>query len=151
VIFLFLKVKLYAILLLALARLILFSNRGSLRRSESKHKEAYCCYIVTATHTIISHCVIFEGLLLLRKAAKQRRELSQKKKKLIRQDATDPEQKAVTDYKDQVDSTPPTPNPSTGKLKSKRTNTTTTDITTRNPISEQRPQEIAHVTYLALI
>ena len=33
-----------------------------------------------------------------------------------------------------------------GKLKSRRTNTTTTDITTISPISEQRPQAIAHVT-----
>jgi len=40
---------------------------------------------------------------------------------------------------------------STGKLKSKRTNTTATDITTRGPISEQRPQKIAHVTYLTPI
>jgi len=47
--------------------------------------------------------------------------------------------------------TRPHPTPSTGKLKSKRTNTTTTDITTRSPISEQRPQEIAQVTYLTLI
>jgi len=37
---------------------------------------------------------------------------------------------------------------STGKLIDRRTNTTTTDITTRSLISEQRPQEIAHVTYL---
>jgi len=40
---------------------------------------------------------------------------------------------------------------STGKLINRRTNTNTTNITTRNPISEQRPQEIAHVTYLTLI
>jgi len=74
------------------------------------------------------------------------------KKNLIRQDATDPKQKAVTDYKEQVDSgqTPPPPPPSTGKLEWRRTNTTTTDITTRSPISEQ-PQEIAHVTYFTLI
>jgi len=50
------------------------------------------------------------------------------KKRLIRQDPTDPKQKAVKDYKEQVDRH--TPTPSTGKLKSKRTNTTTTDITT---------------------
>jgi len=62
-------------------------------------------------------------------------------KKLIRQDATDPKQKAVTDYKEQLDSH--TPTPSTGKLKSRRTDTTTTDITTKSPISEQWPQEIA--------
>jgi len=71
-------------------------------------------------------------------------------KKLIRQDATDPKQKAVTDYKEQVDRHTPTPNPYTRKLISRRTNTTTTDITTTSPISEQRPQEIAHVTYLTL-
>jgi len=71
-------------------------------------------------------------------------------KKLTRQDAIDLKQKAVTDYKEQVDRRPPPPT-STGKLKSRRTNTTTTDITTRNPISEQRPQEIAHVPYLTLI
>ena len=59
--------------------------------------------------------------------------------KLTRQDATDPKQKAVTDYKEQVDRHPP---PSTGKLKTRRTNTTTTDITTRSPISEQWFQEI---------
>ena len=70
--------------------------------------------------------------------------------KLTRQDATDPKQKAVTDYKEQVDRHPP-PTQCTGKLKSRRTHTTTTDITTRSPISEQRPQEIAHVTYLTLI
>jgi len=34
--------------------------------------------------------------------------------KLTRQDATDPNQKAVTDYKEQMDSPPP---PTTGKLK----------------------------------
>jgi len=82
--------------------------------------------------------------------ARRSRQLS--RKKLIRQDATDPKQKAVTDYKEQVDRhTPPTPTPSTGKLKSKRTNTTTTDITTRSPISEQGPQEIAQVIYWTLI
>jgi len=43
------------------------------------------------------------------------------------------------------------PTPPTGKLISRRTNTTTTDITARSPINEQRPQEIAHVTYLTLI
>ena len=37
--------------------------------------------------------------------------------KLTRQDATDPKQKAVTDYKEQVDRNHPTPPPSTGKLK----------------------------------
>jgi len=36
-----------------------------------------------------------------------------------------PKQKAVTDYKEQVDRHPP---PTTGKLKSGRTSTTTTDI-----------------------
>jgi hypothetical protein len=46
----------------------------------------------------------------------------------IRQDATDPKQKAVTDYKQQEDRPPPT-----AKLKSRRTNTTTTDITTKEP------------------
>ena len=64
-------------------------------------------------------------------------------------DKTQPiqKQKAVTDYKEEVDRHPPTPPTlSTGKLKSGRTNTTTTDITTRSPISEQWPQEIAHVT-----
>jgi len=72
--------------------------------------------------------------------------------KLIRQDATDPKQKAVTDYKEQVDRHPHLhPTPSNGKLKSRSTNTTTTDITTRSPNNEQRPQEIAHVTYLTLI
>jgi len=52
-------------------------------------------------------------------------------KKLTREDATNPKQKAVTDYKEQVDRAPQ----STRKLKS-RTNTTTMDITTRSPISE---------------
>jgi len=70
---------------------------------------------------------------------------------MIRRDATDPEQKAVTDYKEQVDRNNPPHPPLIGKLISRRTNTTTTDITTRSPISEQRPQEIAHVTYLTLI
>jgi len=73
-------------------------------------------------------------------------------KKLIRQDATDPKQKAVTDYKEQVDRHPtPTSTPSTRKLKSRRTKTNTTDITTKSLISEQRPQEIAQATYLTLI
>ena len=60
--------------------------------------------------------------------------------KLTRQDATDPKQKAVTDNKEQVDSPPPNIH---RKTKNRRTNTTTTDITTRSPISEQRSQEIA--------
>jgi len=60
--------------------------------------------------------------------ARRSRQPSHKKKRLIRQDPTDPKQKAVKDYKEQVDRH--TPTPSTGKLKSKRTNTTTTDITT---------------------
>jgi len=77
-----------------------------------------------------------------------RRSRQPSRKKVIRQDTTDPKQKAVTDYKEQVDRPPPTP--FTGKLKSRRTNTTTTDII-RSPISEQQPQEIAHVTYLTLI
>jgi len=73
-------------------------------------------------------------------------------KKVIRRDATDPEQKAVRDYKEQVDrNTSPSPTLSTGKLINRRINTTTSNITTRSPISEQRPQEIAHVTYLTLI
>jgi hypothetical protein len=64
--------------------------------------------------------------------------------KVTRQDATDPKQKAVTDYKEQVDRHPlPPPPSSTGKLRSRRTNTTTTDIIARIPISEQRSQEIA--------
>ena len=60
--------------------------------------------------------------------------------KLTREDATDPKQKAVTVYKEQVDRPPPSINRNT---KNKRTNTTKTDITTRSPISEQRSQEIA--------
>jgi len=67
----------------------------------------------------------------------------------IRRYATDPEQKAVTDYKEQVERNT-SPPPPTGKLINRRTNTTTTDITTRSPISEQ-PQETAHVTYLTQI
>jgi len=65
--------------------------------------------------------------------------------KLTRKFATDPKQKAVTDYKEQVDRPlhPTPPSPSTGKLKSGRTNTTTTDITTRSPISEQQSQQLA--------
>jgi len=64
---------------------------------------------------------------------------------LTGQDATHPKQEAATDCKEQVDRhLPPTPTPpSTRKLKSRRTNKTTTDTTTRNPISEQRSQEIA--------
>jgi len=59
--------------------------------------------------------------------------------KLTRQDATDPKQKAVTDYyKEQVDRPPP---PIHRESKNRRTNTTTKDITTRSPISEQRSQE----------
>jgi len=69
-------------------------------------------------------------------------------KKLIRQDATDPIQKAVADYKEQVERhIPPTPTPTAGKLKAGEPIQTTTDITTTSPISEQRPQEIVHVTY----
>jgi len=45
----------------------------------------------------------------------------------------------------------PPPPPYSEKLKSRRNNTTTTDITTRSAISEQRPQEVEHVTYLTLI
>jgi len=58
--------------------------------------------------------------------------------KLNRQDATDPKQKAITDYKEQADRNPPIHQ----KTKNRRTNTTTMDITTRSPISEQRSQEI---------
>ena len=61
--------------------------------------------------------------------------------KLTRQDATYPKQKAVTDYKEQVDRPPPSP--IRRKTKNRRTNKTTTDITTKSPISEQRSQEIA--------
>jgi len=50
--------------------------------------------------------------------------------------------RTVTDYKEKVDRHPP-PAPSTGKLKIRETNTTTTDIKTRSSNSEQRPQEIA--------
>jgi len=72
--------------------------------------------------------------------------------KLTRQEATDPKQIAVTYHKEQVDRhPPPKPTTSIGKLKSRRTNTATRDITTRSPINEQRPQEIARVTYLTLI
>ena len=69
-------------------------------------------------------------------------------KKLTRQDATDPKQKAVNRLQRTSGQAPPQ---TTGKLKSRRTNTTTTDITTRCPTSEQRPQEIARGTYLTLI
>jgi len=73
------------------------------------------------------------------------------KKKLIRHEATDPKQKAVAENKKQVYRHTPPPTPTTGKLEKRRTNTNTTDITTRSPISEQSPQEIAHVTYFTPI
>jgi len=63
--------------------------------------------------------------------------------KLTRQDATDPKQQAVTGYKEQVDRRPPPPHSIHWETKNRRTNTTTKDTTTRSPISEQRPQEIA--------
>jgi len=46
-----------------------------------------------------------------------RRSRQPSRKKLIRQDANDPKQKAVTDYKEQVDRHTPHPHPSTRKLK----------------------------------
>ena len=62
--------------------------------------------------------------------------------KLTRQDAVDPKQKAVTDYKEQVDRQTPPPHPIQRKTKKREPNTTAKDITTRSLISEQRSQEI---------
>jgi len=66
---------------------------------------------------------------------------------LTRQDAINPKQKAVTDYKEQADKHPP-PTPSTGKLKSRRTNTTTTDITTRNPVNNGPRKQHANTHHI---
>jgi len=58
---------------------------------------------VVGSHSASQEVKATQGQKPFHYCAKKPATVSQKKKKLTRQDATDPKQKAITDYKEQVD------------------------------------------------
>ena len=66
-----------------------------------------------------------------------------KKPATVSQKLTKTRRKAVTEYKT-TSGQAPHPHPIHRKVKSRRTNKITTDITTMSPVNEQRSQKIAH-------